>query len=86
MVYDQAQRSQLTEEEPEIGMQLVALFGLHVDDILGCCQHDHPRWTKFQTELKGIFTFRTWEEAGEDHALEYCGAKIHVEHKLISLE
>ena len=86
MLFDETDQSQMKFEGEETMGKLVAAFGLHVDDILGCCAPNSKRWEKFQTELKGIFTFRTWEEATESHALEYCGAKIRVGADYISLE
>ncbi|CAK9107466.1 Copia protein [Durusdinium trenchii] len=52
---------------------LLGLFGLHVDDILGCGNMDNASFQKFIKQMKQTFTFRTWEQ---DSDIEYCGAKI----------
>ena len=51
---------------------LLGLFGLHVDDILGCGM-DNANFQKLVKQMKQTFTFRTWEQ---DSDIEYCGAKI----------
>ena len=53
--------------------QLLAIIGLHVDDLLGTADKSHPKVTKMIEELKNIFTFREWKEGP---SLEYCGATL----------
>ena len=57
------------DEEP----QLVAMFGIHVDDLFGCHRKDA---TTFIGGLRKIFTFREWNTGEENKELEYCGAQI----------
>ena len=79
MVYDDAAQSQiLPDSSSEASQMLVAIFGIHVDDILGCCNPNSPRWQSFQTSLKKTFEFRTWDEATPQKGLEYCGVTVAV--------
>lgn len=76
MVYDDAAVSQLDmlEEERQTedkSQLLVAVFGLHVDDILGCSDAENPRWKAFHDGLRKTFNFRTWGEATPAQGLEY---------------
>eukprot|EP00438_Fugacium_kawagutii_P008129 Skav234370 [mRNA] locus=scaffold2071:53675:57820:- [translate_table: standard] len=58
---------------------LCAIFGLHVDDIIGCADTTNPTYIAFKAQLQQTFTFRTWEE---DTSFEYCGAQVtkHTDH------
>ena len=53
---------------------LTGLFGLHVDDILGCGNMHNKSFQAFLKSLKQTFNFRTWKQATD---MEYCGATIH---------
>ena len=55
--------------------RLLALFGIHVDDIFGCYMDD-VETEKLLTNLKSIFTFREWITSNDKSELEYCGAQI----------
>ena len=59
------------DEEP----QLVAMFGIHVDDLFGCHRKDATT-LDFIGGLRKIFTFREWNTGEENKELEYCGAQI----------
>jgi hypothetical protein len=41
---------------------LCAIFGLHVDDIIGCANINNSTYQHFKTQLEQRFNFRTWEE------------------------
>ena len=53
---------------------LCAIFGLHVDDIIGCANINNSTYQHFKTQLQERFNFRTWEEGV---SFEYCGAQIN---------
>ena len=55
--------------------RLLALFGIHVDDIFGCYMDD-AETEKLLNNLKSIFTFREWITSNDKNELEYCGAQI----------
>ena len=59
--------------EGELEAELVAIFGLHVDDLFGCVLQDDPRGEDLQKTLKGIFNFREWVTGD---SLEYCGCQV----------
>lgn len=53
---------------------LCAVFGLHVDDIIGCADTNNHTYQQFKIQLQQRFKFRTWEEGV---SFEYCGAQIN---------
>ena len=53
---------------------LIGLFGLHVDDVLGCGNMHNKNFQAFLKSLKQTFNFRTW---AQDTDMDYCGATIH---------
>jgi hypothetical protein len=55
--------------------RLLALFGIHVDDIFGGYMDD-AETEKLLNNLKSIFTFREWITSNDKNELEYCGAQI----------
>eukprot|EP00435_Cladocopium_sp_Y103_P067059 s369_g29.t1 len=59
-------------EEP----RLLALFGIHVDDIFGCYYEADEHTEILLKNLKEIFNFREWITANDKQELEYCGAQI----------
>ena len=79
MVYDyEAPEEQWLDQPDDNGNTvrqppLLGLFGLHVDDVLGCGNMDNASFQKFVSQMKQTFTFRTWEQESD---IEYCGAKI----------
>ena len=56
--------------------RLLALFGIHVDDIFGCYDEADEHTGILLKNLKGIFNFREWVTANDKNELEYCGAQI----------
>ena len=56
--------------------RLIALFGMHVDDICGCYYENDEHTTVLLQNLKGIFNFREWITSNDKEELEYCGAQI----------
>ena len=78
MVYDPNQESQLHHEAAAETPQhtpgrLVALFGIHVDDLLGCGDIHNPIYKDVKEQLHKLFNFRMWEETKN---LQYCGCDI----------
>ena len=51
---------------------LIAMMGIHVDDILAAVDKSNKTYQAFEEKLKQTFSFRTWEE---DKDFDYCGAK-----------
>jgi hypothetical protein len=60
------------EDQP----RLLALFGIHVDDIFGCYDENDEHTEILLKNLKGIFNFREWVTANVKNELEYFGAQI----------
>ena len=52
---------------------LIALMGIHVDDIIAAVDKTNKTYQTFEHKLKQAFTFRTWEE---DKDFDYCGAQV----------
>ena len=75
LVFDPAEKTQLTREgeEGEAPGRLVATFGIHVDDLLGCGDVNSEIYQKVKKQLHELFSFRMWEESG---TLQYCGCDI----------
>ena len=78
MVYDPNQESQLhhkaaAETPQHTPGRLVALFGIHVDDLLGCGDIHNPIYKDVKEQLHKLFNFRMWEETKN---LQYCGCDI----------
>ena len=53
---------------------LCAIFGLHIDDIIGCADSNNATYKHFKQQLQQRFKFRTWEEG---ISFEYCGAQVN---------
>ena len=79
MVYDPDKPSQLDDNIPG---ELVAIFGIHVDDMLGCGNIDSKVYQETKAILQEKFSFRIWQE---DTNMEYCGCKIDLEKDFINL-
>ena len=79
LLYDyQAPHAQWTHRTDSKGAKhkhppLVALLGMHVDDIIAAVDKSNKTYQTFEQQLKKTFTFRTWEE---DKDFEYCGAHV----------
>ena len=74
LAYDKALYPPPAEGEPE--PRLLALFGIHVDDIFGCYHETDEHTDVLLKNLKGIFNFREWVTAKDKDEMEYCGAQI----------
>ena len=73
MAFDRALRPEEVDDDPP---RLLAIFGIHVDDLLGCCNEQDPANKKLMDKLRGIFCFREWHSGAERDELSHCGAKI----------
>ena len=88
MVYDPSQAPQLhlqaehTSEQHSPG-KLVAMFGIHVDDLLGCGDTDNQVYQEVKQQLHKLFSFRMWEETKN---LQYCGCDIQQHDDNITLQ
>eukprot|EP00435_Cladocopium_sp_Y103_P056576 s2481_g19.t1 len=67
---------QLDFDDVEAKPRLIAVFGLHVDDLLGCCDEKDPATKSLMDTLRRTFNFREWHSGAEKDELTYCGAKI----------
>ena len=88
MVYDNKQTSQLQHpatggEQQQAPGSLVALFGIHVDDLLGCGDINNQVYKEVKEQLHKLFSFRMWEEKKN---LQYCGCDIIQEDNRITLQ
>ena len=86
MVYDPSgstQLSPLQEDENAAPGRLVATFGIHVDDLLGCGETNSEIYKQVKKQLHELFSFRMWEENGN---LQYCGCEIVRDDTCISLK
>ena len=86
LVFDPSEKSQLHPIENEVcdaPGRLVATFGIHVDDLLGCGDTNNVVYQKTKKQLHELFSFRMWEESG---TLQYCGCDIISNHDCISLK
>ena len=86
LVFDpsaQSQLSPLSAEESAAPGRLVATFGIHVDDLLGCGDVNNEIYKKVKKQLHELFSFRMWEESS---TLQYCGCKIVKDDTCISLK
>ena len=54
----------------------MAIFGIHVGDLLGCCNEQDPLTKKLMDKLRKTFCVREWHSGAERDELSYCGAKI----------
>ena len=79
MIYDPEKPSQMDENAPG---ELIGVFGIHIDDMLGCGNLNSPAYQKVKAALRDRFTFRMWKE---DNNMEYCGCKIDVSEDYITL-
>ena len=76
LVFDPADKSQLHPVNKAIcdaPGKLVATFGIHVDDLLGCGDINNDVYKRTKEKLHQLFSFRMWEESG---TLQYCGCDI----------
>ena len=73
LAFDRALRPEEVDDDPP---RLLAIFGIHVDDLLGCCNEQDPATKKLMDKLRGIFCFREWHSGAERDELSHCGAKI----------
>ena len=73
LAFDRALRPQEQEDDPP---RLLAIFGIHVDDLLGCSNEQDPLTKKLMDKLRKTFCFREWHSGAERDELSYCGAKI----------
>ena len=86
MVFDPNENSQLSsmdEMSSDGPGKLVATFGIHVDDLLGCGDISNDTYQKVKKQLHELFSFRMWEESG---TLQYCGCDIVTNNDGISLK
>ena len=63
-------------QEAEEPARLLAIFGIHVDDLLGCCNEQDPSTKALMDKIRGAFSFREWRSGAEMDELTYCGAQI----------
>ena len=56
--------------------KLCGMICLHVDDMLGCGNHNSKVYQEIESKLKETFSFREWQTASK---LEYCGATLEKE-------
>ena len=79
LLYDyQAPHTTWTHRTDSKGAQhrqppLIAVMGIHVDDIIAAVNKTNKTYQTFEQKLKQTFTFRTWEE---DKDFDYCGAQV----------
>ena len=86
LVFDPSEKSQLSQPGDGDDLppgRLVATFGIHVDDLLGCGDVNNGVYQKVKKQLHELFSFRMWEESG---TLQYCGCDIVKDDKVISLK
>ncbi len=86
LVFDPSEGSQLSQPGDGDYLppgRLVATFGIHVDDLLGCGDINSDIYQKVKKQLHELFSFRMWEESG---TLQYCGCDIVKDDKVISLK
>ena len=55
---------------------LACIFGIHVDDLVGCGDPQDQYFIDTKKKLQEIFTFREWQDGNK---LEYCGSQIDCE-------
>ena len=60
------------QEEP----QLLAIFGIHVDDLFGAYDQKNALALDFVADLQKIFKFREWHEGSTKDELTYCSTQI----------
>ena len=82
LVYDMNAPSQF---EPTLQGSLVGLFGIHVDDVIGCGDLQSPTFQLVKEQLHKAFSFRLWEEAQPGASVEYCGCKVEVQEDKVQL-
>ena len=89
LVFDPSKKSQLTSPIADDDLDavapgaLVATFGIHVDDLLGCGDISNEVYKKVKQQLHELFSFRMWEESGN---LQNCGCDITKQDQTISLK
>ena len=76
LVYDMNTPSQF---EATLQGSLVGLFGIHVDDVIGCGDLQSPTFQMVKEQLRKAFSFRLWDEAQPGASVEYCGCKVEVQ-------
>ena len=60
------------QQEPK----LLAIFGIHVDDLFGAYNTEDPATLEIINNLQNVFKFREWHSGSEKEELTYCGAQI----------
>ena len=75
LVYGPGCNQMLSSAEPT--QKLLGIFGIHVDDVLGCADLDSSDWQSFKKKLREAFSFREWHESPHTHSFDYCGVNIH---------
>ena len=88
VVYDTNEAAQLrltaeTSAQQHTPGELVALFGIHVDDLLGCGDINNKVCKEVKEKLHQLFSFRMWEETKN---LQNCGCDILQEENNITLQ
>lgn len=59
--------------DPTHERELACIFGIHVDNLVGCGNLSDPYFQEVKEKLKSVFTFREWQDGDN---LEYCGSQI----------
>ena len=62
--------------DPMVERDLACIFGIHVDDLVGCGDPQDQYFIDVKKKLQEIFTFREWQDGNK---LEYCGSQIDCE-------
>ena len=62
--------------DPNVERELACVFGIHVDDLVGCGDPSDPYFIQIKEKLQNVFTFREWQDGDK---LEYCGSQINCE-------
>ena len=73
MTFHPLEQHEVEGETPFSERRLAALFGLHVDDLLGCGDPADSYFQEVKKTLQEVFTFREWQDK---ETLEYCGSQI----------
>ena len=76
LVYDMNTPNQF---EPTLQGSLVGLFGIHVDDVIGCGDLQSPTFQMVKEPLHKAFSFRLCKEAQPGASVECCGCKVEVQ-------
>ena len=55
--------------------KLLAIFGIHVDDLFGAYNPEDPATQEIVKNLQNVFKFREWHSGAERDELTYCGVE-----------